>query len=340
MRAFIKNSLRLRMAISFILFIPLLSGGDVGTEIFDFMRLPNGARCAALSGCTMGMIGDQFAIFANPAALQIDTKTVGGTYTRYVADIQGGCGAYVLPGLGGILGAGISYLNFGTITKTNENGDELGTFTPQSLVPIIGYARPLKDSRIGVSSKIIYQSIDEYTGVAVAGDIGYLFYPKAYKGLVIGGTIQNIGMKLTKFNTTYENLPIFARIGGSYLLFNNLVQLSAELELPETEFILGMEWRPSKILAIRGGFYSWGKDLEVGSDLDIFAGKSVGIGLKTQKLSIDYALTPMVDLGLVHRISLIHPFVEKVKEEPKPKEEKPKEEKLEEEIPEEEPGSE
>lgn len=301
-------------------------------EIFEFLRIPNDAKCASLSGCTIGMIGNPFAIFANPAALQTDVKVAGATYFRYVADIQGGCGVYVIPALGGTFGTGISYWNYGAIPKMDKHRKELGTFTPQSLTPIVGYSKNLKGSQIGVSSKIIYQSIDEYMGLAVAGDIGYLFYPKAYPNIIVGMTIQNVGMKLRKFYTFYENLPMFARIGCTYS-FNKLLQLSAEVELPEIELILGVEWKVSKILAIRGGYYSWGRDLRVGGDLDIFAGKSLGIGIKTQRLHLDYAVTPMVNLGIVHRISIVYPF-EKVKEEPKP-EEKLKPEELEEKIPEE-----
>ncbi|MBI4722984.1 MAG: hypothetical protein HY769_08350 [Candidatus Stahlbacteria bacterium] len=262
----------------FISLLPSLAIGGNGTEIFDFLHIPNGARCAALSGSSIGITGDPFALFSNPAALQIDTRTLASYYTRYIAGIQGGCGTYILPAAGGTFGVGINPSNV-----------------------------------IGVSTKLISQSIYEYMGVAIAGDIGYLFYPKSYDGLVIGGTVQNLGTKLTRFHSTYENLPIYARLGGSYLLFKKLMQVSAEIELPANEFIVSIEWQISKILTARGGYYSWGKDLETGGDFDIFAGKSFGIGIKTTKFNVDYALTPMANLGLVHRISIACSFRETTK---------------------------
>jgi hypothetical protein len=306
---------------------PLIA--SVGTEVFDFLRLPNGARCAALSGSRTGMMGDPFALFSNPAGLYTDTRAAGMTYTRFIAGIQGGCGTFVSPMFGGTLGAGISYLNFGEMDKTGRENQPMGTFSSQSFVPTAGFAKAFGSSVAGATAKLIYQSIDEYTGIATAGDIGYMFYPKGWPGLAIGGTIQNLGAQLTKFHEVFEPLPIFARVGGSYLALNKLLLISAELELaipdsgdhPLKEFVLGIEWRPVRQLAIRGGYYSLGYDSEAESGLDILAGKSVGIGLDIQRFHLDYALTPMVDMGFVHRISLTRPLVatsDKSQEKPKP----------------------
>jgi hypothetical protein len=305
---------------------PLIA--TVGNEIFEFLRLPDGARCAALSGSRIGMMGDPFALFSNPAGLRTDTRAAGMTYTRFIANIQGGCGTFVSPMLGGTLGAGISYLNFGEMDKTGRENQPLGTFSSQSFVPTAGYAKAFGNSVAGAAAKLIYQSIDEYTGIAIAGDVGYTFYPEGWPGLAIGGTAQNLGMKLKKFYDIYEPLPTFARIGGSYLVFNQLLLISAELELmlnmeesEDIEFIIGLEWRPAKRLAIRGGYYSLGFDSEAESDLDVLAGKSFGFGLDIQRFHLDYALTPMVDMGFVHRISLTRSLTapaDESQEKPKP----------------------
>ena len=313
MKSFI---LKLVYLCNLIIFTSSSAFGSVGTQIFDFLNLPNGAKHAGISGCSMGMIGDPFALFSNPAGLKVETPKLGCTYTNYIAGIQGGCGAYVLPAIGGTFGVGISYLNYGKILGMDASGGDLGTFSPQSLMPVLGYARAFGNSFIGASSKIICQTIEEYTSIGIAGNFGYLFYPKQLEGLVIGGTVQNLGKQIAKFNMVEEPLPFFARIGASYLLFNKLVQASAEISLPERDFIFGVEWMPSEMFTIRGGRYSWGKELEVGKDLDVFAGLSFGFGFKTNRLSLDYALTPKVDFGIVNRISLTYLF-------PKVSEEKP-----------------
>jgi len=306
----------------YCLLVPSLAlGSSIGTQTFDFLNLPTDAKYAGIGGCSMGMIGDPFALFSNPAGLKVETPKLGFAYTQYIAGIQGGCAAYVLQAAGGTFGAGISYLNYGEFAKMDEYEGDLGTFTPQSLVPVFGYARAFGSSLIGVSSKIIYQSIDEYTGIAVAGDIGYSFYPKQWEGLIIGGTVQNFGMKLKKFDVTYEDLPTFARAGISYPLFNKLVQASAEISFPERDFIFGVEWIPSEKFAVRGGYYSWGKDLEVGKSMDVFAGLSFGLGFKTDKLSVDYALTPKADFGIVNQISLTYLFPETPEKKPEPEKE-------------------
>jgi hypothetical protein len=283
----------------------------------------------------MGVIEDPFALFSNPAFLQTEGRKIGISYTDYISDIQGGCGVYVIPLGVGTFGGGISYMNYGNFIKTDPMGNELGNFTSQTLMPVVGYSIAIERFLIGVCSKFIYENIEKYTGMAFLGGAGCVYYPEMWKNLAIGVTVENVGVRIKKFNTTYEELPIRVRGGGNYLLFDGLARLSAEIEFPGREFILGIEWMPSKILTIRGGYYSWGADLETGADLDIFGGKSLGLGIKTKKLLVDYAVTPKVELGIVHRVSLTYVFpkeVKEIKEEPEKeiKEEVPKEEEKEE----------
>ncbi len=322
MRSFI---LKLVCLCNLVIFTSSSVFGSVGTNAFDFLNLPNGAKHAGIGECSMGMIGDPFALFSNPAGLKTEIPKLGCTYTDYIAGIQGGCGVYVLPAMEGTFGVGISYLNYGKIPGMNASGGDLGTFSPQSLMPILGYARDFSSSfgssLVGASAEIICETIEEYTSIAVAGSFGYLFYPEQLKGLVIGGTLQNYGRQIAKFNMTKEYITTFARLGASYSMFNKFVQVSAEINLPERDFIFGVEWMPSEMFTIRGGRYSWGKELEVGKDLDVFAGLSFGCGFKTNKLSLDYALTPKVDFGIVNRISLTYLFPSASEEKPEPKEE-------------------
>ncbi|MDI6840826.1 MAG: PorV/PorQ family protein [bacterium] len=289
--------------------MPSLLFGGVGTHTFDFLNIPNGARYAGIGGCSMGMVGDPFTLFSNPAWLQtLQGKKIGFNYTQYIAGIQGGGGAYVLPLLNGVVGVGISYLNSGNMEKLDEYGNPVGSgifFTSQTLMPIFGYATTLGNLPAGINFKIIYQTIDEYSSLAVATDAGFVFPIKAYPGLTLGGTVQNLGRQVVKFDTQNEPMPTFARVGGNYLLFNNNVRISAEISLPDRELIFGAEWLLSPILTLRGGYYSLGKELKTGSSLDIFGGLCFGLGFTRHNLTLDYAITPKVELGIVNQISLL-----------------------------------
>ncbi|MCK4353105.1 PorV/PorQ family protein [candidate division WOR-3 bacterium] len=296
-----------------LIFLPSLLLGSAGVETYDFLRIPDGARFAALGSCNMGEFGDPFALFSNPAALSgIKVRKLGFTYRRYIAGIQGGCSVYTLPFQNGILGIGVSYLNHGKILKLDEYENPVGSgeFTPQSLVPTLGYAKFIGNSAVGLALKVIYQTIDEYTSLGLATDFSYLFYPKSYPGLTIGGTLHNLGIQVMKFDEEKEKLPLFARIGGSYSLFSELLHISAEFSLPKRDFIFGAEYEISPMFTLRGGYYSWGKELKSGSGLDIFSNFSLGLGFIKKSLSVDYAITPKADLGFVNRISLIYLFPE------------------------------
>jgi len=291
-----------------LILLPSLLWAGVGTQTFDFLLIPNGAKYAGIGGCSMGMLGDPFALFSNPAGIgAMKAPKFGLTYTQYIAGIQGGCGAYGTPLWNGVLGVGISYLNFGEDERLDENSNPIGggVFTPQSLMPSIGYATIIGNSSVGLSLKIIYQTIEEYTSIGVAADAGFMFPVKAYPGLAIGCNIQNLGMQVVKFDKEKEPLPTFVRVGGTYSVFNGVARISAELSLPERSLIWGVEWKMSPMFTIRGGYYSLGNELKSGSSLDILGGLSFGLGFVRQKLSLDYALTPKVDLGLVNQISLL-----------------------------------
>jgi hypothetical protein len=71
----------------------------------------------------------------------------------------------------------------------------------------------------------------------------------------------------------------------------------------------GIEFLPVSILALRAGYSTQGNAWKTGEGADVLAGFSAGIGIHDLKgVFVDYAITPGLDIGLFHRISLAYHF--------------------------------
>jgi hypothetical protein len=70
------------------------------------------------------------------------------------------------------------------------------------------------------------------------------------------------------------------------------------------ELALGATKNRPAPLALRMGFNSQGRDLKTTADDSAIAGFSVGAGLKHRQFAIDYAFTPGLGLGALHRFTV------------------------------------
>jgi len=297
--------------LSLLLFLPsqALSGGP-GTTVFNLLKIGEGARPVAMGSAFTAVADDGNLLFWNPGGLsQIEEPLGTTTYRNYIAGIHTGYLAYIRSkGEKGGIGGSIHFLYGGKMAKTNELGIQDGTFTYSVIVPTVGYGREMTEAvSIGVALKGIYQSTDEYSNFGVALDVGTL-YETSKEGLTVGLVVQNLGIEIQPLDSLKKNLPITAKIGGVYRPpQNEKITLALDLAKPiDNDFAVsfgGEAWLSNR-LALRGGFTSTLLDLKTGSGLDFLAGLSAGIGLLVREINFDYAITPMIDLGLAHRVSL------------------------------------
>src|SRR5580693_1619639 len=110
------------------------SSDATGTTTADFLKLGVGARADAMGGAYSAVADEATALYWNPGALtRIPEKSASATlmHAPYVAssffDYVGfakntnGSNAW---------GTGLQYFSAGTITETDNNGFEQGSFTP------------------------------------------------------------------------------------------------------------------------------------------------------------------------------------------------------------------
>ena len=124
------------------------------------------ARSAGMGEAFVAIADDANATYYNPAALADDTKrNLSTTYYRPIPklapDIFTSFGAYTqsIRGVGN-LGFSLNYTSFGTQYRTDEQGQDLGTFTSFGLALGVSSGTYFtKTMSLGVTLKLIHENL-------------------------------------------------------------------------------------------------------------------------------------------------------------------------------------
>ncbi len=291
----------LALVLSLVVFYP-----GAGTAGFDFLRITPTAREAALGGAPAVGAGNGFNFYYNPAGIATGSAAHIG-YINYPAGIHAGSAGYSQPVTDNYgVGVGVFYLNSGRMKRTNEQGEELGTFgVSYANLNLSGGIRLPYDLAFGLGLNGLYGGIDSFFSLAVAANIGISYQPSVLP-LKLGFVVQNLGGELKPFGSTRDPLPLEFRLGGYW---EPIPALNLNLALAKPidnrfNFRAGIEGWVTKELALRAGYSSLGADLTGGTGWDPLAGFSIGLGIRYQRYQLDYCFVPMVVLGSAHRISL------------------------------------
>ncbi len=290
--------------------ISLGTNSKVGTTAYGFLKIDPGARSTAMGGAFVGLSDDEAALFFNPAGLiQIQTNRFFTTYNNYIIDIQSGFLGYVHSYSEDIrLGGSISYFNYGSLTRTDEQGLNLGTFGAADISFGVSLAKGISNSfSLGATGKFIYEKLDGYSSDAMALDLGILYISKDDRTR-IGGVGQNIGVQLKGATKSHKDpLPTSVKVGISHHMRELPLIVAVDAAKPfdnDVFFNLGTELSALKPLYLRFGWSSFGKNFKTDSDKDNLAGFAAGFGVIWKVFRFDYAYSSYADLGGVHKISV------------------------------------
>ncbi|MBU1488094.1 PorV/PorQ family protein [bacterium] len=283
------------------IFIPLLillvislpsnayATGEAGAQ---FLKIGVGAKASAMGEAFVGVADDATAIYWNPAGLtRIRSVELLGMQNFYLMDMGYQYVAAALPSRYGSLGAAIAYSSSGEIPRY-ENFQHIGEYTAYDAAVTIAYADRLnKAISYGIALKMIRQKIEEEKATGFAADIGLLYKVEFIKGMKTGLLVQNLGPGI-KFIEEQDPLPQNVKLGIGYERgpFTFAVDLGKPKD-NDFKVNLGGEFSIKDILALRAGYNSANS-------------YSAGLGLRWQKVSIDYAYVPYKDIDDSHLISV------------------------------------
>lgn len=286
-----------------------------GTSAFSFLKINIGARPVAMGSAFTGVADDESSFYYNPAGLATleDDRYLMG-FHDYLAGMQSGVLAYIHPlDYTHVVSVYVSYLNYGEMVRTDQTGQELGTFGGGDLLLGFSYARnQTRHLQLGVTAKIIYEKIDEYSASGFAMDLG-VKYSGDRKRYTLGAAIKNIGMQTSNFTDTgKDKLPMMFRVGASVRPRILDLVLAGDVIIPtdnDVDLAIGAEYYHLDPLFIRAGWNSFGSNFTVAEAKDSWAGMSMGFGISFKRLGplrhaqLSYSYTPAADLGNSHRIT-------------------------------------
>ncbi|MEM9025102.1 MAG: hypothetical protein AAGB22_15250, partial [Bacteroidota bacterium] len=152
---------------SYAQIFPNLGGQRAGLSALSFLKNEVSPRSLALSGSSVAMPGDGYALFVNPAAA-IDQTGLNIT----TANMMVGAGIHqtflsgILPHESSAFGLSVNALNSGSMEVRTEFQPE-GTgqqFYATNIATGLTYSRTLSDMfSIGITLKYVYEKLAEYT---------------------------------------------------------------------------------------------------------------------------------------------------------------------------------
>lgn len=306
-----------------------------------FLKIGVGARPVALGSAYTTVAGDVHQLFWNPAGAALSGQSqVLLSHNSWIADLSHDAigFAHDMGDLGtvglGVVTLGLSdiaadrdvvpqfVLDAGTFVP-NDDGSS-GTYNYRDLAVGATWARHITDKlNLGVTGKIVRQTIDGVSATAYAADFGALY--RVNSRYTIGARINNLGSDL-KFYDIGAPLPLIFSIGAAAAVLDDpdsgmKVTLLADATKPQdAEQLLyaAAEVELFDMLSLRSGYklnYQGVEDDKVDevSGAVVAAGRSeegltAGLGLKLgmagYAATVDYAFTSFGILDSVHQFSL------------------------------------
>ena len=296
-----------------------------GESTYQFLNLVSSPRQAALGGKIITNFDhDVSEALYNPASINSDMHNqLALNFSSYLGGITYGTAAYAYTWDRRLqtFHFGVTYINYGEFEGYDLTGTSTGTFNGNEVAVSAGYNYniPFTDFYIGGNLKVITSSLEQYSSIGGALDIG-IMYINEDLDFHAAVTVRNLGTQFTTYAGQNEPLPFEVNFGMSQTLqyiplrwhftLENLQQwpigvpnparATTDLSGNQTEekvgflnnamrhMILGAELWPDKGFNIRVGYnFRRAEELRI-VDQRNFSGLSFGLGLKFNKLRFNY----------------------------------------------------
>jgi len=297
------------IAVLFVFLISnTLTAGNFGTGTGEFLKIKPEAVQAGMGESGTGLPDGTNPLIFNPAGLALlDRPEITATGIFWFNNINMQHLAFGLPfNRGSGFGISLLYIDFGSFDST---GGTAPSVSVKDAVLTAGFGKSFGNTfSFGVSAKGLYEDFAGQTNMGVSFDTGVmisLFENKIYAGL----SAKNLGF----LSGTDDMLPVefgaglgFKIYEGSFDVFSAAVDFSKTANTDNIFTGAGLEYFLFRSVALRLGA-KYNNALDLGkvsfSDVTKLTVLTGGLGIHIGDFGVDYAFTPMGDLGAVHRIS-------------------------------------
>jgi hypothetical protein len=308
--------------------MPSPSNGQTlgGNAAYNFLNLPATAQLSALGNVNISNISNDAGLaFNNPSLLRAGMhQQLHLSFNNMYAAVKNyhSYFAYRYDKWKTNFGAGVYYLDYGSLTQTDASGNILGSFHPRDYVVQLSASRQYENKwYYGASFKFIGSGYGLYRSDAIAMDIGISYFDttQMFQASLL---FKNMGMQLKQYqNSRPDDLPFDVQLGLTKKLAKAPIQFSltahhlhqfniryndssfnnSSLEPTGSEksftldkifrhFVLAAQvYAGSKIEITVAYNYLLRKELIIANTTNGFTGISLGIGVIFRKIQIRYA---------------------------------------------------
>ncbi len=245
--------LRKRILIPIILALFSVSLMAQGETAVSFLRIAPDSRAGGMGESGAGLADNSAAIFWNPAGIAFLRGIEGSfTHSQWLPQFQLSdlfyeylTGRAYLPELGVDVPVhattSLTYMNFGEINLTDENGGDLGTFRAYDMAFTLGFATKLHDDwGLGMNFRLIHSRLspkgageEEGSGTAtgVSFDVAAMWRPAEFdipyiadmsNRFSLGMNLSNIGPAITYIDEAQSDpIPQNFRLGIAAILYQD-----------------------------------------------------------------------------------------------------------------------
>jgi len=299
---------------------------SAGTATGSFLQMGGSARSLAMGGTGSALVSDPSAIWTNPGQIAgLAAPEFAFTHGSYVEDVSLNQMVFAGPLQIGAVCAAVTMVDMGGIDSYDASGAASGTVEPKDSAITAGYAVEAGQAGVGGSLTFINSQLaPDAKATAVAVDFGgrYTVLPE----LTLSAAAQHLGPAM-KFGTKTSSLPVVVRGGVSGVLLSGKLRLAGDVLKPSDSaavMLAGAEvsqdFSGDVSLSLRGGWKSvapkggnaaisaggglrWRPRVPLGKDEDMEAAFGARDTLTLSGIRVDYAWTPMGELGTAHWLS-------------------------------------
>jgi len=208
-------------------------GGKESNAVYNFLNLPYSAKASALGGINISRIQPDLGLaMYNPSLLMPSMDSwLHLSVKPYLADIKqyDFSGAKYISRKNIVVGWGVHYMDYGSVSMTDIAGNQMGNFHPNDYsLQVSASTNYLQNIHIGTTLKFIQSNYGLYKSNGLAMDIGLRYQPKSELSQV-SVLIKNLGTQLKTYGTK-EELPFNLVVGWTKKLENAPFQFSLTAE--------------------------------------------------------------------------------------------------------------
>lgn len=268
--------------------------GDAGRQ--SPFSIGAGARGIGMGGGFSPLASDASAVYYNPAGLSmLNYQEFAVGHTLLIENSQYDFGAWVYP-ISERSGVGIGYIRLGTggIMRRVDYQD-LGEFDYAESELLFSYGQRFDWFATGVTLKVLNQAIDNLSDYGLGMDAGLMF--QLGSGVQASAVVRDAVAARVKLNSISQKVPqtYVGGLGVQRMKITDQTSASASVTAEGSSgrsalFHAGGELLFYNSYALRGGF-----------DRNNL---TVGAGLRTRRIAVDYAFKLQTDVDDQHTVSL------------------------------------